>query len=72
MKNSLHWQPSPCIKNDYKIGLWGTLGGCMVCSLVKRVFFRVLRHTEYSWSCTQTLSLYKNASALVVSESEKG
>jgi len=21
-------------------------------------FFRVLRHTEYSWSCAQTLSLY--------------
>jgi len=39
MKNSLHWYPSPCIKNDYKIGLWGTLGGCMVCLLVTRVFF---------------------------------
>jgi len=23
MKNSLHWYPSPCIKNDYKIGLLG-------------------------------------------------
>jgi len=22
-----------------KLGFWGTLGGCMVCSLVKRVFF---------------------------------
>jgi len=39
MKNSLHWYPSPRIANDYKIGLWGTLGRCMVCSLVKRVFF---------------------------------
>jgi len=28
-------------------------------------------HTEYSWSCALTLSLYKNASALVVAESEK-
>jgi len=54
-----------------ELGFWGTLGGYMVCSLVKRVFFRVLRHTEYSWSCAQTLSLYKNASALVVAESEK-
>jgi len=35
-------------------------------------FFRVLRHTEYSWSCAQTLSLYKNAPALVATESEKG
>ena len=34
-------------------------------------FFRVLRHTEYSSSCAQTSSLYKNASALVVAESEK-
>jgi len=35
-------------------------------------FFRVVRHTEYSWSYAQTLPLYKNASALVVTESEKG
>jgi len=35
-------------------------------------FFRVLHHTQYSWSCAQTSSLYKNASALVVAESEKG
>ena len=35
-------------------------------------FFHVLRHTEYSWSCAQTLPLHKNASALVVAESENG
>jgi len=35
-------------------------------------FFRVLRHTKYSWSCAQTLPLYKNASARLVTESEKG
>jgi len=34
-------------------------------------FFRVLCHTEYSSSRAQTLPLYKNASALVVAESEK-
>jgi len=39
MKNSLHWYPSPCIKNDDKTGLFGNLGGCMVFSLVKSVFF---------------------------------
>ena len=44
----------------------------MVCYLVKSVFFRVLRHTEYNGSCAQTLPLYKNASVLVVIESEKG
>jgi len=26
MKNSLHWHPSPCLKNDYKIGLLGNFG----------------------------------------------
>jgi len=38
----------------------------------KAYFFRVLHHTEYSWSCAQTLPLNKDASALVVAESEKG
>jgi len=44
----------------------------MVCSLVKPVFFRVMRQTEYISSCVQTLPLYKNASALVVTESDEG
>ena len=35
-------------------------------------FFRVLRREECNWSCAQILSLYKNASARVVAESEKG
>ena len=26
MKNSSHWYPSPCLKNDYKIGLLGNFG----------------------------------------------
>jgi len=26
MKNNLHWYPSPCIKDDYKIGFWGNFG----------------------------------------------
>jgi len=26
MQNSLHWYPSPCIKNDYKIGILGNFG----------------------------------------------
>ena len=26
MKNSLHWYPSPCIKNNSKIGLLGNFG----------------------------------------------
>jgi len=26
MKNSLHWYPSPCIKNVYKIGFLGNFG----------------------------------------------
>jgi len=35
-------------------------------------FFRLLRHTEHSWSCAQTLPLCNTASALVETESEKG
>jgi len=72
MKDSLHWYPSPCIKNDCNIlCFWVTLGRCMVCSVVKP-FFYVLRHTEYSFSCAQTFPSNKNASALVVAECEKG
>jgi len=26
VKNSLHWYPSPCIKDDYKSGLLGNFG----------------------------------------------
>jgi len=72
MKNNLHWYPSPCIKNDYKIGLLGNFGRMYGLLASEACFFCVLRRTEYSWSCTQTLSLYQNASALVVAESEKG
>jgi len=59
-----------------KFGFWGTLGGCMGCSLVTSGSFCVLRHKADSWSCAQTLpylycTAYKNASRLLVSESEK-
>jgi len=56
------------LRMTIKLGFWGTLSGCMVCSLVKSVFFRVLRHAEYSWSCAQTLPSYKNTSALLVAK----
>jgi len=41
MKNSLHWYTSPCITNDYKIGLLGNFGRMygLLTTLVKRVFF---------------------------------
>ena len=41
MKNSLHCYPSPCIKNDYKIGLLGNFGRMcgLLTTVVKRVFF---------------------------------
>jgi len=72
MKNSLHWYPSPCINNGYKIGFLGNFGRMYGLLIGEVLFFRVLRHTEYIWSCAQTLSLCKNGSALVVAESEKG
>jgi len=68
MKNSLHWYPSPCVKSDCKIALLGYFGRMYSLLTSEACFFRVLRHTEYSWSCAQTLSLYKNASALAESE----
>jgi len=73
MKNSLHWYPSPCIKTDYKIGLLGELWADVWFALWWSLFFfRVMRQTEYISSCVQTLPLYKNASALVVTESDEG
>ena len=72
MKNNLHWYPSPRIKNEYEIGLLGNFGRMYGLLSGEACFYRVLRHIEYTWSCAQTLSLYKNASALVVTESEKG
>jgi len=53
-----------------KLGLWGNFGwmhglfSCEVC------FSRVLRHKADNWSCAQILPLCKNASAIVVTESE--
>jgi len=48
MKNSLHWYPSPRIKNDYKIGLLGNFGGMYGLLTSEACFFPVLRHTEYT------------------------
>ena len=48
MKNSLHWYPSPCIKNDYKIGFLGNFGQMYGLLSGEACFFSVLRHTEYS------------------------
>jgi len=59
-------------KNDYIIGLLGNLGRMYGLLTSEACFFRVLHNTEYSWSCAQTVPLNKNASALVVAESEKG
>jgi len=53
----------------YNLGFSGTLGGCIGCSLVMSAFC-VLRHKADSWPCDQTLPLCKNASAIVVTESE--
>jgi len=44
----------------------------MGCSLVQSGSFRALRHKAESWSCAQTLPWYKNASALVVTQSANG
>jgi len=46
----------------YKFGLLGNF--CEV------YFFRILRHKADSWSCDQTLPLCKNASAIVVTQSQ--
>jgi len=71
MKNSLLWYPNPSIKNDYKIGLLGNFGRMYSLLTSEACVFRVLRRTECNWSRAQFLSLYKNACALVVTESEK-
>jgi len=57
-----------------KLGFRGFLGVCVSCSVLSGevCFFRVLRHAADSWSCDQTWPSYKNASAPVVTESEKG
>ena len=46
MKNSLHWYPLPCIKNDCIIGLLGNFGRMYGLLTSEACFFRVLRHTE--------------------------
>jgi len=48
MKSSLHWYPSPSIKNDYKTGLLGNFGWMYGLLTSEACFFRVLRHTEDS------------------------
>jgi len=37
--NNLRWYQAHALRMTIKLGFWGTLGGCMVCSLVKSVFF---------------------------------
>ena len=58
------------LKISLKLGLWGTLGGCMGCPLVKSGSLRIFCHkADRSVPPDNTLS--KNISALVFTESEK-
>ena len=68
MKNSLHWSPSPCTKNDYKIGLLGNFGRMYRLLTSEACFFSCI--TSYRVQLIVRPSLYKNASALA--EIEKG
>jgi len=71
MKSSWHWYPSPCLKKDYKIGLLGNFGR-MYGLLTSEACFFVYCVKQGTVDRRPALSLNKNASALVVTESEKG